>query len=273
MRLRVGGGLYVNDSMPRSARRRAGFAHAARIIVDPGDSFCSPRSSGMTAPASADDKLDAGVLKIAGVVVLGAIMSILDVTVVSVALPTFQSRVRGHLRHRRVDDDGLHAGSGRGDSGHRMGRGPVRYQAPVSALAHPVRRRIGALRHRVEHRRADHLPGRPGPRRRHADAAGHDDHDPRRRPAPGRAGDGSARHPDAAGPDLRPDPRRLADRERLLALDLPDQPADRHRRADLRDRRAAQGQPGAVADLRLAGHAAAVARSGAVPLRRGQHPR
>ncbi|MGC5290498.1 DHA2 family efflux MFS transporter permease subunit [Micromonospora sp. DT231] len=37
------------------------------------------------------DKLDAAVLKVAGVVVLGAIMSILDVTVVSVALPTFQS--------------------------------------------------------------------------------------------------------------------------------------------------------------------------------------
>ncbi|MEH1098917.1 DHA2 family efflux MFS transporter permease subunit [Micromonospora sp. CPCC 205561] len=36
------------------------------------------------------DKLDASVLKVAGVVVLGAIMSILDVTVVSVALPTFQ---------------------------------------------------------------------------------------------------------------------------------------------------------------------------------------
>ena len=40
------------------------------------------------------DKLDAAVLKIAGVVVLGAIMSILDITVVSVALPTFQTRVR-----------------------------------------------------------------------------------------------------------------------------------------------------------------------------------
>jgi EmrB/QacA subfamily drug resistance transporter len=37
------------------------------------------------------DKLDAGVLKVAGVVVIGAIMSILDVTVVSVALPTFMS--------------------------------------------------------------------------------------------------------------------------------------------------------------------------------------
>ncbi|MFF0815782.1 DHA2 family efflux MFS transporter permease subunit [Rhodococcus sp. NPDC003318] len=35
------------------------------------------------------DKIDSAVLKIAGVVVLGAIMSILDVTVVSVALPTF----------------------------------------------------------------------------------------------------------------------------------------------------------------------------------------
>jgi hypothetical protein len=44
-----------------------------------------------TAPPGAGDKLDAGVLKIAGVVVLGAIMSILDTTVVSVALPTFQT--------------------------------------------------------------------------------------------------------------------------------------------------------------------------------------
>jgi len=36
------------------------------------------------------EKIDSAVLKIAGVVVLGAIMSILDITVVSVALPTFQ---------------------------------------------------------------------------------------------------------------------------------------------------------------------------------------
>lgn len=42
-------------------------------------------------PATApDDKLDARVLFVAGVVVLGGIMSILDVTVVSVALQTFQ---------------------------------------------------------------------------------------------------------------------------------------------------------------------------------------
>ncbi|MFC9897176.1 DHA2 family efflux MFS transporter permease subunit [Nocardia sp. NPDC127579] len=38
----------------------------------------------------ADDKLDARVFKIAGVVVLGAIMSILDITVVTIAIPEFQ---------------------------------------------------------------------------------------------------------------------------------------------------------------------------------------
>lgn len=38
------------------------------------------------------DKLDASVLKIAGVVVLGAIMSILDISVVIIALPTFQEK-------------------------------------------------------------------------------------------------------------------------------------------------------------------------------------
>ncbi|HYO38604.1 MAG TPA: DHA2 family efflux MFS transporter permease subunit [Nocardioidaceae bacterium] len=41
-------------------------------------------------PGSAADKLDKRVLLVAGVVVLGAIMSILDITVVSVAQPTFQ---------------------------------------------------------------------------------------------------------------------------------------------------------------------------------------
>lgn len=39
------------------------------------------------------DKIDGAVLKVAGVVVLGAIMSILDITVVNVALPTFQTEL------------------------------------------------------------------------------------------------------------------------------------------------------------------------------------
>jgi len=44
-----------------------------------------------SSPSVQPYKIDAAVLKIAGVVVLGAIMSILDITVVNVALPTFQT--------------------------------------------------------------------------------------------------------------------------------------------------------------------------------------
>ncbi len=50
----------------------------------------SPPQPSSVPPGSASDKLDKDVLLVAGVVVLGAIMSILDITVVSVAQPTFQ---------------------------------------------------------------------------------------------------------------------------------------------------------------------------------------
>ncbi|HVV19745.1 MAG TPA: DHA2 family efflux MFS transporter permease subunit, partial [Pseudonocardiaceae bacterium] len=49
-------------------------------------------TSEATVTDARSDKLDRGVLRVAGVVVIGAIMSILDVTVVSVALPTFQTQ-------------------------------------------------------------------------------------------------------------------------------------------------------------------------------------
>ena len=79
----------------------------------------------MTSPTAANaapDKLDGAVLKVAGVVVLGAIMSILDVTVVSVALPTFQTEFDATLRHRRLDDDRLHARPGHGHPASPAGR-------------------------------------------------------------------------------------------------------------------------------------------------------
>jgi EmrB/QacA subfamily drug resistance transporter len=47
-------------------------------------------ATGSTAAAN-DERITGDILKIAGVVVLGAIMSILDITVVNVALPTFQT--------------------------------------------------------------------------------------------------------------------------------------------------------------------------------------
>ena len=43
------------------------------------------------APPEYPEEIDGAVLKVAGVVVLGAIMSIRDITVVNVALPTFQN--------------------------------------------------------------------------------------------------------------------------------------------------------------------------------------
>jgi EmrB/QacA subfamily drug resistance transporter len=43
-----------------------------------------------TSETQLPDEIDGAVLKVAGVVVLGAVMSILDITVVNVALPTFQ---------------------------------------------------------------------------------------------------------------------------------------------------------------------------------------
>lgn len=48
-------------------------------------------SAPATTPVEYPEKIDAAVLKVAGVVVLGAIMSILDITVVNVALPVFQN--------------------------------------------------------------------------------------------------------------------------------------------------------------------------------------
>jgi EmrB/QacA subfamily drug resistance transporter len=64
-----------------------GNCHHASVTTD-----LQQHPAGSPADGSADgsDRLDRSVLLVAGVVVLGAIMSILDITVVSVALETFQ---------------------------------------------------------------------------------------------------------------------------------------------------------------------------------------
>ena len=112
---------------------------------------------GATARAD-DDRITGAVLKIAGVVVLGAIMSILDITVVNVALPTFQTvfgtPATDRLLHRRLDGDGLHAGAGHGHPDDRLGRRPVRHQAALHDRDRAVRRSGSVLcATRVEHRR------------------------------------------------------------------------------------------------------------------------
>ena len=184
-------------------------------------------SSPSSTPSADGDKLDRALLLVACVVVLGAIMSILDMTVVNVAINTLARDFDDHAADDPVGVDRLHARARDGDPAHRLGRRPLRHQAPVHALDRAVRRRLGALRAAWQPRSLIALPRPAGPRRRHADAARHDDPDPRRRPAADRPRDGHHRRADAARPDLRPDPRRLAGRRRLLALDLLHQPADR----------------------------------------------
>src|SRR5215469_5970725 len=62
----------------RCVRCRPGFLWTEMLLTD-------------IATAADSDRITGEILKIAGVVVLGAIMSILDITVVNVALPTFQT--------------------------------------------------------------------------------------------------------------------------------------------------------------------------------------
>ena len=228
---------------------------------------------GITQPSpGAGDKLDAGLMKIAGVVVLGAIMSILDTTVVSVALPTFQTVFDASYATVAWTMTGYTLALATvipltGWAADRFGTKRLYMLALVLFIAGLHRLRLG-----LEHRRADHLPGVAGPRRRHVDAARDDDDDAGGRSGPHRPGDGRPRCPDAARPDRWPDPRWLADRGRQLALDLLHQPADRHRRLHRRVAGAGQGQPHPVGEVRLPRDAAAVPGSRAVPVRRLQHP-
>ena len=240
----------------------------------------------MTSPAGTaieyPEKIDPAVLKVAGVVVLGAIMSILDITVVNVALRDLPDRLRqgrraAGLLHRRVDRHRLHARPGHRHPDVRLGRRPVRHQAALHGGDHPVHARFRPVRDRDLDRDADRVPRAPGAGRRHAHAGRDDDHDPSGGPGADGSPDGDPRGADPARPDLRAHLGRLADRQPQLALDLPDQRADRAAGAGLLLVRARAGQPGPVRDVRLRRHADDEPRPRAVPLRhlvdpgRGRH--
>ena len=115
---------------------------------------------------------------------------------------------------------------------------------------------------------ADRLPRAAGPRRRHDHAGRHDDPHPAR---PGRSGgprDEHRRRADAARPDPRPDPRRLARRRRLLALDLLREPARSARsRSSLALRILPARRRSRASGSTAVGLAAALPRPGALRLR------
>jgi EmrB/QacA subfamily drug resistance transporter len=90
--MRRAGGILV-DCTNCNFRRAATPDHRLLITVEASTPEEELGDRVSTAPAQIEypDKIDGAVLKVAGVIVLGAIMSILDITVVNVALPTFQT--------------------------------------------------------------------------------------------------------------------------------------------------------------------------------------
>src|SRR4051794_34021068 len=218
--------------------------------------------AGSTGFANANEGLDRRLLMIASVVVLGAIMSILDTTVVNVAINTLARDFDTPLSTIQWIVTGYTLALATvipltGWAAHRFGTKRL-YMLSIglfmagSALA-GMAGAAGALIGFCV------LPGLRGgmiiPARvtNLAPTAGPPAHRPR--PFDPRASGGPAAHrprhvdrrrPDAARPDPRPDPRRLARRGRLVALDLLHQPADRHRRAHARAAHPPQGP--AVAD-------------------------
>ena len=181
-------------------------------------------------PAPTSNKIDAYVWRISAVVIVGSIMSILDTTIVNVALATLGRELHSSIDQIQWVVTGLPAVARRRDPGHRLGGAPVRRQARLHHLAGPVHRRLGAVRPRVLDHRADRVPRASGRRWRH---------DPADRPAD----DGRGRRPQAHGPrdehrrrsgdagaDPRPDDRRPDPRQRELALDLLRQRSDRTHR-------------------------------------------
>ena len=229
----------------------------------------SPNGSNGSAPAS--DGLDRKLMMIAVVVVLGVIMSILDTTVVNVAINTLARDFNTELSTIQWIVTGYTLALATvipvtGWAADRFGTKRL-YMISIglflagSALSR--RRLVGRV--------ADRLPRPAGPRRRHADAGRHDDPHARGRAAARRPRDGDHRRADDARPDPGPDPRRLAGRRLLLALDLLHQPADRHRRAvRLAAHPARRTSPQGSRALRRARARAALARPGADDLRAGR---
>ena len=215
------------------------------------------RTAAPSGGASATDRIEPYVWKIAGVVILGMTMSILDTTIVNVALDTLGRDLHTHARPDPVGRDRLPAGARRGDPADRLGGAALRRQARLPRLDRPLHDRLGPLRpRRIEHL-ADPLPRPPGRRRRHDHADRPDDHGRGRRAETDGPGDGHRRDAGDAGADPRPGRRRPDPAEPALVLDLLRQRADRDRRRDPRLADAARLQPRRGGQARLGRPAAA----------------
>ena len=126
-----------------------------------------------------------------------------------------------------MDDQRLPDYARLADPARRLARRSLRAPADLPDRRRLVHHRVGAVRVRAERRSSDPGPRDPGRRRRppySGEPRDHRSHLPAGRPRPGnRSVVGAHRHRGRHGPARR----RLPDRRRQLAGDLPDQPAAR----------------------------------------------
>ena len=102
-------------------------------------------SSASPSAHPADEGLDRETLIVAGVVMLGAIMSILDTTVVNVAIDHLAVVFNSSLTTIQWVITGYTLALAAVIPVDRLGGRPVRHQAAVHHLARPVHGRLGAL--------------------------------------------------------------------------------------------------------------------------------
>ena len=133
----------------------------------------------------------------------------------------------GLARPDQLGADLLHRGRRHHDGADRLARRPLRPQEAVHHLRRRLHRRLVAVRAGAEHRADGAVPPVAGHGGRGAGAAVAIGAARRLHARGTRLGDGDLGHRRDARPDHGPDARRLAHRQLLLALGVPDQPADR----------------------------------------------
>ncbi len=187
-------------------------------------------SSPDAAPPEARGGIPSHIWPIAIVVILGMIMSVLDTTIVNVALQDLSIELDASLDQIQWVVTGYMLALAAVIP--ITGWAATRYSARKLYITSfdPLHARLAVVRSRVVVRLADPLPRPAGRRRRHARADRPDDPRQGRRPEKPAADHVRDRRPDHPRARLRPDARRPADRARRLGVDLLHQPAGRHRR-------------------------------------------
>ena len=94
---------------------------------------------------------------VAIVAVFGAFMSILDQTIVNIAIPRFQSAFGADLNSVQMGAHGIHFDTRRGDTNHSFLRGPPGYQAVLHNRSCDFYRWLGLVRACVEFAHTHHF--------------------------------------------------------------------------------------------------------------------